>query len=162
RGQDSVPTFDHRLTPLRTHGSRTLPAFGAPVKSRVRDVRAAGAGVVDPVSGDLPQPGAVLDPPVPPGQDPPVPRRLLAATILAVQLGALAWAGFTPEQQRALDEAKYVYIQSERKSGEWSKPAEIWFFVDGGKLYVGTRPSSWRVRRAKAGRTKARIAIGSP
>ena len=85
---------------------------------------------------------------------------------LLVLLGLLAAlpaaADLTPELTHQLADAKYVYIQSERKSGEWSRPAEIWFFTDGGKLYVGTRPTSWRVRRIRAGRTKARIAVGSP
>jgi hypothetical protein len=84
---------------------------------------------------------------------------VLAAALLAA---TPALAGFTPEQEKQLAEATYVYVQSERKSGEWSTPAEIWFFVDGGVLYVGTRPESWRVKRIKAGRTKARIAIGKP
>jgi hypothetical protein len=81
----------------------------------------------------------------------------LAATLLTA---APVLAGFTPEQEKQLAEATYVYVQSERKSGDWSTPAEIWFFVDGGTLYVGTRPTSWRVKRIEAGRTKARIAIG--
>jgi hypothetical protein len=51
-------------------------------------------------------------------------------------------------------------VQSERKSGEWSKPAEIWFFYEDGKVYVGTRPTSWRVRRIGWKRTKARVAVG--
>jgi len=71
-----------------------------------------------------------------------------------------AVAGLTAEQEKQLADATYVYVQSQRKSGDWSKPAEIWFFADGGKVYVGTRPESWRVKRIKAGRTKARIAIG--
>lgn len=86
-------------------------------------------------------------------------RALALATVLLAASPAIA--GFTPEQEKQLAEATYVYVQSERKSGEWSKPAEIWFFVDGGKLYVGTRPQSWRVKRINAGRTKARIAIGT-
>jgi len=85
-------------------------------------------------------------------------RALALATALLTAAPALA--GLTPEQQKQLDDATYVYVQSERKSGEWSTPAEIWFFVDGGTLYVGTRPGSWRVKRITAGRTKARIAIG--
>jgi len=85
-------------------------------------------------------------------------RALALATALLV--AAPAFAGFTPEQEKQLADATFVYIQSERKSGEWSTPAEIWFFVDGGTLYVGTKPGSWRVKRIKAGRTKARIAIG--
>ena len=85
-------------------------------------------------------------------------RALALATALLTATPALA--GFTAEQEKQLTDATYVYVQSERKSGEWSKPAEIWFFVDGGKVYVGTRPGSWRVKRIQAGRTKARIAIG--
>ncbi len=90
-----------------------------------------------------------------------MPRRLLVpAVVLAVVVSA--WAALTPEQTKALQDARYVYVQSERKSGEWGKPAEIWFFLDDGMVYVATRPTSWRVRRVQAGRTKARIAIGSP
>ena len=85
-------------------------------------------------------------------------RTLVLATALLAAAPALA--GLTAEQEKQLAEANYVYVQSERKSGEWSKPAEIWFFVDGGTLYVGTKPESWRVKRIKAGRTKARVAIG--
>ena len=85
-------------------------------------------------------------------------RTLALATALLTATPALA--GFTAEQEKQLTDATYVYVQSERKSGEWSKPAEIWFFVDSGKVYVGTRPGSWRVKRIQAGRTKARIAIG--
>jgi len=82
---------------------------------------------------------------------------VLATALLAA---APALAGLSAEQEKQLGEATYVYIQSERKSGEWSRPAEIWFFTKGGKVYVGTRPDSWRVKRIKAGRTKARVAIG--
>src|SRR5262249_55125018 len=64
--------------------------------------------------------------------------------------------------EKTLADSQYVYIQSERKGGELGKASEIWFFVDGGKLIVGTRPTSWRVKRIKAGRTRARIAVGSP
>jgi hypothetical protein len=88
-----------------------------------------------------------------------MPRRLALGT-LALVAAASAWAALAPEVDRALRDAKYVYIQSERKSGELSKPAEIWFYYDGSAVYVGTRPSSWRVRRIKAGRRKARVAVG--
>ena len=86
-------------------------------------------------------------------------RRLLAvaALFLAATSGS---AKLTPDLERALREATYVYIQSQRKTGEWSKPAEIWFHVEGGKVYVGTRPTSWRVKRIGWKRSKARIAIG--
>ena len=87
-------------------------------------------------------------------------RRLAAATRLLVLLAAAAAAALPPEIDKALRETQYVYIQSQRKSGEFGKPAEIWFSYDGGAVYVGTRPTSWRVRRIKAGRPKARIAVG--
>jgi hypothetical protein len=85
-------------------------------------------------------------------------RRL--ATCLLVLSVASAWAGLSPEVRKALDDSKYVYIQSERKSGELGRAAEIWFLSEGDAVYVGTRPDSWRVRRIKAGRKRARIAVG--
>ena len=87
-----------------------------------------------------------------------MPRRLAAA--LVVVLSVAAAAALTSELDRALRDSKYVYIQSERKSGELGKPAEIWFYYDGKTVSVGTRPTSWRVRRIKAGRKRARIAVG--
>jgi len=86
------------------------------------------------------------------------PRRCVIAFVLV--LAATVVAALPPEVDRALRDSKYVYIQSERKSGELGKPAEIWFLYDKGLTYVGTRPTSWRVRRLKAGRKKARIAVG--
>jgi hypothetical protein len=88
-----------------------------------------------------------------------VPRRF-AAIALAFSLAVTAAGALAPEVDKALRDAKYVYIRSERKSGELSKPAEIWFFYDDGAVWVGTPPSSWRVRRIKAGRKKAKIAVG--
>ena len=76
-------------------------------------------------------------------------RRLVA--VLAVSLAAAA-AALSPDLERALRESKYVYVQSERKSGELGKPAEIWFHWDGKAVWVGTPPTAWRVRRIKAGR----------
>jgi hypothetical protein len=89
-------------------------------------------------------------------------RRLLVATALLAVVTAARAAALSPELDRALRESTYVYVQSERKSGELGKPAEIWFYYDGQAVYVGTRPTSWRVRRIKAGRRKARIAVGKP
>ena len=88
-----------------------------------------------------------------------MPRRL-AALALALALAATASAALAPELDHALRESKFVYIQSERKSGELGKPAEIWFYYDGTAVYVGTRPTSWRVRRIKRRHKRARIAAG--
>jgi hypothetical protein len=89
----------------------------------------------------------------------PIMRRAVAAFALLC-VGAAAHAGLTPDLEKALRDATYIYVQSERKTGEWSKPAEIWFHVEDGKVYVGTRPTSWRVKRIGWKRSKARIAVG--
>ena len=86
--------------------------------------------------------------------------RRLTVLAVAVCLAASAAAALSPELDRALKDGKYVYIQSERKSGELGKAAEIWFYYDGKAVWVGTPPTSWRVKRIKAGRKKARIAAG--
>jgi hypothetical protein len=88
-------------------------------------------------------------------------RRAVALVgVLLVAAGALA--KLPPDVDAALRDAKYVYVQSERKTGEWSKPAEIWFHHEDGTVYVATRPTSWRVRRIGWKRAKARIAVGKP
>src|SRR5262245_45400547 len=88
-------------------------------------------------------------------------RRL--ASLALVLLGTLpVRAALPPDVDQALRTATYVYLQSERKTGEWSKPAEIWFEYAEGKVCVATRPTSWRVKRIGWKRTKARIAVGAP
>jgi len=80
--------------------------------------------------------------------------------VVLLALATLASAALSPEIERALKDGKYVYVQSQRKSGEFGKPAEIWYFYDAGTVYVASPPTAWRVRRIKAGRRKARIAVG--
>ena len=69
---------------------------------------------------------------------------------------------FSTDQQKALDSAKYVYIQSTRKDGKLGKPAEIWFFRHNDAVWVCSPTTTYRVKRIKAGQTKAKIAIGKP
>jgi hypothetical protein len=71
-------------------------------------------------------------------------------------------AALSADVEKALRESQYVYIQSERKTGTLGKPAEIWFMYDGGAVLVGTPQTAWRVKRIKAGRKRARIAVGKP
>ena len=66
------------------------------------------------------------------------------------------------DQEKALDSAKYVYIQSTRKDGKLGKPAEIWFFQHNDAVWVCSPTTTHRVKRIKAGQTKAKIAIGKP
>ena len=86
--------------------------------------------------------------------------RRFAALAVALALAASAAAALSSELDRALKDSKYVYIQSERKSHGLGKAAEIWFYYDGKAVWVGTPPTSWRVKRIKAGRKTARIAVG--
>lgn len=98
---------------------------------------------------------------------PQPPRRAAVLTALTVALLVVtaaaarrADAQLSPEIKAALTDSKYVYIASTRKNGSLSKPAEIWFLYHNGAVYVGTPPTTWRVRRIKAGRTLAKIWVG--
>ena len=70
-------------------------------------------------------------------------------------------AALTPEMQKALDAAKYVYIQTERKNGELGSKAEIWFMRHDGAVWVASQDSTYRAKRIKAGRTKAKVWVGA-
>jgi hypothetical protein len=71
-----------------------------------------------------------------------------------------AAAGLSDAQREGLTNSRYVYIASQRKDGTFGSPAEIWFLFHDGAVWVGTPPQSWRVKRIKAGRPNATIAIG--
>lgn len=85
----------------------------------------------------------------------------LLGGILVFGLPRPATAELSPELQQALDTSTYVYIQSERKSGAFGSKAEIWFLHHAGAVWVGTPMSTYRVKRIQAGRTKAKVWIGS-
>lgn len=76
----------------------------------------------------------------------------------------MSWpaSALTDAQRTELERSKYVYISSTRKDGQFGKPAEIWFMFKNGAVYVASPPTTWRVRRIKAGRSQAKIAIGKP
>lgn len=85
----------------------------------------------------------------------------LIGGMLVFGLPRPAEADLSPELQEALDTSKYVYIQSERKSGAFGSKAEIWFLHHDGAVWVGTPKSTYRVKRIQAGRTNAKVWIGS-
>jgi len=89
-------------------------------------------------------------------------RRVLGIALLVAPLSAPlpSRAALAPELSKQLGESQYVYIQSQRKDGNLGKPAEIWFFVHDGAVYVGSKKTSFRARRIKAGRKAAEIHIG--
>lgn len=88
--------------------------------------------------------------------------RLFAMAVLLVgSFAKPALSGsLSPEQQKALESSKYVYIQSTRPDGSLSKAAEIWFMYYNGAVWVCSPPTTYRVKRIQAGKTEARIAIG--
>ena len=71
-------------------------------------------------------------------------------------------ASLSPEQEKALDSSKYVYIQSARKDGSFGKAAEIWFMYHNNAVWVASPVTTYRVKRIQAGQTKAKVAIGKP
>lgn len=93
-------------------------------------------------------------------------KTVVAAVACALWLGPhLASAGgragnLGAIEHELLSNSKYVYISSERKDGAFGTAAEIWFLFHDDAVFVGTRPDSWRARRIRAGRTRAKIAIG--
>ena len=79
---------------------------------------------------------------------------LVSQPVSAVELSA--------ELEQALTTSTYAYIATERKSGDLGRPAEIWYMYHDGAVWVGTPKTTYRARRIEAGRTKARVALGSP
>lgn len=91
-------------------------------------------------------------------------RRILLFAALVIGFNSLTTpaqsAPLSAEQQKSLDSSKYVYIQSERKDGKFSKAAEIWFFHHQGAVWVCSPTTTHRAKRIQAGHVKAKIAIG--
>ncbi|MEA2624929.1 MAG: hypothetical protein QOD06_974 [Candidatus Binatota bacterium] len=89
--------------------------------------------------------------------------RHVAGTVAVVLLLLCAPSrGAIPADARSrLEESKYVYVSSQRKDGKFGRPAEIWFLYHPGAVYVASPPTAWRVRRIRAGRALAKIAVGA-
>ena len=85
---------------------------------------------------------------------------LVTALVGALLMPMPVSAALSPEVQKVLADSPYVYISSTRKDGSLSSPSEIWYMWHDGAVYVGTRPTSFRVKRIKAGRPDAKIAVG--
>lgn len=81
-----------------------------------------------------------------------------AAIALAVLLGGLtsmataSRAGtVSPATKDLLRSSSYVYIATQRKSGELSEAAPVWFVYDGEQVFFTTGPESWKARRIGRG-----------
>lgn len=91
----------------------------------------------------------------------PAKNTKLVWLLLGLLLVSTASAGELPKElQDALASSTYVYTSSMRKDGTLSRPAEIWFLWHNGSVYVASPPTTWRVRRIRAGRPAAKICIG--
>jgi len=85
---------------------------------------------------------------------------MLAATLT---LAGVASAIELPADVRdKLASSTYVYISTQRKDGSFGKPAEIWYMWHDGAVWVGTPPTTWRVKRITHHRPNAKIAVGKP
>jgi hypothetical protein len=88
-------------------------------------------------------------------------RAALTALLLVTGLLSTPARGeLAPALQAELTRSTYVYIATTRKDGSLGKAAEIWFLYHNGAVYVASPPTAWRVRRIKAGRPQAKIAVG--
>lgn len=91
-------------------------------------------------------------------------NRALAAAIMLVPGGAAVLArvahALVADVETALRASKYVYVSTQRKDGSFGAPAEIWFLYHQGAVWVASPTTTWRVRRIRAGQSKARIAVG--
>lgn len=59
-----------------------------------------------------------------------------------------------------LQTAKEIHVSTQRRSGEWSGAAPVWFWYADGVIYLTASPSSYKARRILDGRDTVRIAIG--
>ncbi len=60
-----------------------------------------------------------------------------------------------------LQSAKEIYVATQRKNGEWSTAAPIWFMYADDVVYFTVGPTSYKARRIKSGRNAVRIWVGS-
>jgi hypothetical protein len=61
-------------------------------------------------------------------------------------------SSFPPDLQRALEKSRQLYVATERKDGSLSSVSPIWFMYDGDAIYFTTAPTSFKAKRASAGR----------
>jgi general stress protein 26 len=77
---------------------------------------------------------------------------LAGASLLLAPLRALAQR-LPAATKEALETSKLIYVATQRKSGERSTIAPIWFIYENDAIWTTTSPTSWKAKR---------IARGSP
>ena len=84
-------------------------------------------------------------------------RRGLLALLTALGAGAFVFgvgsarAEIPASTAKALSEAKLIYVATQRKNGERSDAAPIWFNYENGEIFFTTSPDSWKAQRIAAG-----------
>jgi hypothetical protein len=62
------------------------------------------------------------------------------------------------DARSALEKAPLVYISPLKSNGAESRcHGEVWYFVDGGDVVIGTSPERWKGRAVKRGLDRARL-----
>src|SRR5262245_37021945 len=84
-------------------------------------------------------------------------RRRLLALVAAIGAGAFllplrsARAEIPASTAKALSEAKLIYVATQRKNGQRSEVAPIWFAYENGEIFFTTSPDSWKAQRIASG-----------
>jgi len=91
------------------------------------------------------------------GQGSGAARAAIALTVVLGGLVSMVTASpagtVSPATQELLRSSSYIYVATQRKNGELSEAAPIWFVYDGDEIFFTTGPESWKAKR---------IARGSP
>jgi hypothetical protein len=85
---------------------------------------------------------------------------LLGALALAPRARAEDKADFalSDEAKAALEKAPLVYISPLKRNGAESRcHGEVWYFMDGGDVVIGTNPGRWKGRALEQGLDRARL-----
>ena len=91
-------------------------------------------------------------------------RRTLASIVVmeALLCRTESWAELSAEVKSALANSSHIYIATTRKGGGLGARSESWFLYHKGVVYIASALDTWRVRRIKAGRSRAKIWVGAP
>ena len=59
--------------------------------------------------------------------------------------------GVSDQLKAALETESYIYVATQRRNGEWSAAAPVWFTYDDDAIYFTTSPASHKARRLARG-----------
>ncbi len=86
---------------------------------------------------------------------------LLAGTALSLRLRAQEQVTLSAATRDALEKSRLVYVSPLDLAGKESKcHGEVWFFVDGTDVILGTDKKRWKARAISKGWDRARLWVG--